>query len=119
MEIESSLQLGHSLRPTMNLTQGSTPHQNEDVNFFSSQLGPSTRHNIPTSTTGVLDDALRPLEKSTRSMKNSLKAFNSQFNEKARLNYASHLSDTMITTQVLVKSVGKGAQLIDKIGNLQ
>ncbi|MBN2974768.1 type III secretion system rspB [Pseudomonas sp. MAFF 301380] len=52
-------------------------------------------------------------------MKKSLKAFNSELSEKHRLSYSSHLSNTMLMTQMLVKSVGKGAQLIEKISNLQ
>ncbi|KTC63378.1 hypothetical protein AO262_01510 [Pseudomonas fluorescens ABAC62] len=66
-----------------------------------------------------MTDALNHLGKSTRGMKQSLKAFNADSNEKARVSYASHLSDTMLMTQMLVKSVGKGAQLIEKISNLQ
>ncbi|MBJ2244735.1 type III secretion system rspB [Pseudomonas haemolytica] len=52
-------------------------------------------------------------------MTKGLKDFNSEFKEKNRLNYASNLSDSVLLTQTLVKCVGKSAQLVEKISNLQ
>ncbi|KAA6196098.1 type III secretion system rspB [Pseudomonas lactis] len=52
-------------------------------------------------------------------MSRGLKDFNNEFKENNRLNYASHLSDSVLLTQTLVKCVGKGAQCLEKVSNLQ
>ena len=96
-----------------------SPHENEDINFFSSQLSPSVPPITAAPQSNALTDALQHLDKSTAGMSKGLKAFNSEFKEKVRLNYAANLSDSVLLTQTLVKCVGKGAQLIDKVSNLQ
>jgi hypothetical protein len=48
-----------------------------------------------------------------------LRAYSTGNKEKDSANYAGNLSDTMLLTQVLTKSVGKTAQFLEKISNLQ
>ncbi|HJH19808.1 MAG TPA: EscI/YscI/HrpB family type III secretion system inner rod protein [Pseudomonas lactis] len=91
----------------------------EDVSFFSSLLEPSMQRATATSSSNALTDALQHLDKARSGMSRGLKDFNNEFKEKNRLNYASHLSDSVLLTQTLVKCVGKGAQCLEKVSNLQ
>jgi hypothetical protein len=105
------------IQPASRPSQGS-----EDAHFFASQMGHSTRPfntAAPTDISNILTDASALLVKSTNRMSKGLKAFNTSNNEKEKLNYSTELSNTMLLTQVLAKSVGKTAQLVEKISNLQ
>ena len=94
-------------------------HHSEDVSFFSSQLEPSMQRGTAAPSSNALTDALQHLDKAKSGMSKGLKDFNNEFKEKNRLNYASHLSDSVLLTQTLVKCVGKGAQCLEKVSNLQ
>ncbi|AZE64952.1 hypothetical protein SAMN05216475_0159 [Pseudomonas synxantha] len=94
-------------------------HHSEDVSFFSSQLEPSMQRVTAAPSSNALTDALQHLDKAKSGMSKGLKDFNNEFKEKNRLNYASHLSDSVLLTQTLVKCVGKGAQCLEKVSNLQ
>ncbi|AZE52907.1 hypothetical protein C4K03_0729 [Pseudomonas synxantha] len=94
-------------------------HDSEDVSFFSSQLEPSMQRVAAAPSSNALTDALQHLDKAKSGMSKGLKDFNNEFKEKNRLNYASHLSDSVLLTQTLVKCVGKGAQCLEKVSNLQ
>ena len=91
----------------------------EDVSFFSSQLEPSMQRVTATPSSNALTDALHLLDKAKSGMSKGLKDFNNEFKEKNRFNYASHLSNSLLLTQTLVKCVGKGAQCLEKVSNLQ
>ncbi|SDL07496.1 hypothetical protein SAMN04490190_3199 [Pseudomonas libanensis] len=94
-------------------------HYSEDVSFFRSQLEPSMQRVTAAPSSNALTDALQHLDKAKSGMSKGLKDFNNEFKEKNRLNYASHLSDSVLLTQTLVKCVGKGAQCLEKVSNLQ
>ncbi|WLI07466.1 hypothetical protein PSH66_03775 [Pseudomonas sp. FP597] len=120
MKIERPLQQENTDSLTRHNDHNPSSSRHEDANFFASLLEPSTRPITPApASSGVAAAALNYLDKSSDEMKKSLKAFNSELSEKNRLSYSSHLSNTMLMTQMLVKSVGKGAQLVEKISNLQ
>lgn len=96
--------------------------QTEDAHFFESEIEHSTRAvntAAPTDSSNILTDASALLVKSTNRMSRGLKAFNTTNNEKEKLNYSTELSNTMLLTQVLTKCVGKTAQSVEKISNLQ
>ena len=94
-------------------------HHSEDASFFSALLAPSMQRVTATPSANALTDALQYLDKAKSGMSRGLKDFNNEFKEKNRLNYASHLSDSVLLTQTLVKCVGKGAQCLEKVSNLQ
>lgn len=119
MQIETQILREHENSLTARRPSTPPTHQSEDVNFFSSQLEPSMQRVTAAPSSNALTDALRLLDKSKSGMTKGLKDFNSEFKEKNRLNYASNLSDSVLLTQTLVKCVGKSAQLVEKISNLQ
>lgn len=93
-----------------------------DINFFTSTLAqPATladnrgRSEKP----GLLSEASELLTQSTERMTKSLRALSKKTNERDMREYPSHLSNTLLLTHVLVKGVGKTAQGIEKISNLQ
>ncbi|MCF5543620.1 type III secretion system rspB [Pseudomonas salomonii] len=52
-------------------------------------------------------------------MSKGLQALSKGNNEKMMLEYPRMLSNTVLTTQVLVKGLGSTVQLVEKISNLQ
>ena len=93
-----------------------------DVNYFASLMDPSAFASAaPSYTTpqSMLSDASGKLASVTQRMTKSLRALsgNNKFDEARK--YPEQLSDTLLLTHILVKSVGKTAQCIDKISNLQ
>lgn len=93
-----------------------------DVNFFASQLDAPAR-SIDTAPRaeipGLVAHASDHLINSTNELSKSLLAFSKNNGNDAMHKYTTHLSTTLLTSHVLVKTVGKTAQCIDKICNLQ
>jgi len=96
------------------------PGPHTDATFFRSMLeqsGPPLTATAGAST--VLSDVSRQLKASesrlTRALKSSSKGIEmDQFKE-----YPRELSNAVLTSQLLVKSLGKATQCIDKLSNLQ
>ena len=121
MRVERNLMSGNNGALNPSNTQESTLPR-EDVNFFSSQLEGSARPVTASSaspSSNLLIDASNQLIKSTTGLSKGLRAYSTGNKEKDSANYAGNLSDTMLLTQVLTKSVGKTAQVLEKISNLQ
>lgn len=96
--------------------------QSEDVNFFIPSLEHSGQAAIavaPTVTPNALTDMSNQLLKSSNYMGRALKAMGNGTRENFSLGYSTQLSTTVLGTQMLVKGLSKGAQLIEKISNLQ
>ena len=93
-----------------------------DVNYFASimdssaQPSPATHYTTPQS---MLSEASERLTSVTQRMTKSLRALSGENKFDEARKYPEQLSDTLLLTQILVKSVGKTAQGIDKICNLQ
>ncbi|UVH49722.1 hypothetical protein P0D91_15705 [Pseudomonas sp. CBSPBW29] len=93
-----------------------------DVSFFTSALEHSTLLRISIGrphTSNLLSVASELLTDSTSRMTKSLQAFSKKNDEKAMSHYPGHLSNTLLLTHVVVKGVGKTAQCVEKICNLQ
>ncbi len=122
MRVDRNLMSGNNnALPSSTLPQESTLPR-EDVSFFSSQLEGSARRVTASSaspSSNLLVDASNQLIKSTTGLTKGLRAYSTGNKEKDSANYAGNLSDTMLLTQVLTKSVGKTAQFLEKISNLQ
>lgn len=121
MQIKSDLPLEQRLSLRPSAYEHSAP-QNDDASFFSSQLERPTqalRDPSQQSSPNLLVDASNALLKSNELMSKGLRAFSKGNNEKQTLLYGSHLSNSVLMTQILVKSVSKSAQLVEKISNLQ
>lgn len=67
----------------------------------------------------MLAQASEHLNKSTDELSKNLKALGKNNSIDAVHKYTAQLSNTLLTSHVLVKSLGKTAQCIDKICNLQ
>lgn len=99
-----------------------SPISHSDVNYFASIMEPSTLPSTPTNYTtpqSMLSEASERLTSVTQRMTKSLRALSSENKFDEARKYPEQLSDTLLLTQILVKSVGKTAQGIDKICNLQ
>ncbi|MGL5997341.1 MAG: hypothetical protein ACRC1I_12640 [Pseudomonas proteolytica] len=92
-----------------------------DVNYFASIMEPSALPSTTNYTTpqSMLSDASDRLASVTQRMTKSLRALSGENKFDEARKYPEQLSDTLLLTQMLVKSVGKTAQGIDKICNLQ
>jgi hypothetical protein len=121
MQIKTDSALEQKLSARPNATEG-LPVYGDDASFFSSQLErptrvqPSSPSHAPSN---LLVDASNALLKSNELMTKGLRAFSKGNNEKQTLLYGSHLSNSVLMTQILVKSVSKSAQLVEKMSNLQ
>lgn len=80
------------------------------------QPSPGPHYTTPQS---MLSEASERLTSVTQRMTKSLRALSSENKFDEARKYPEQLSDTLLLTQMLVKSVGKTAQGIDKICNLQ
>lgn len=93
-----------------------------DVNFFNSTLTPPSlpstaiNHAMPQN---MLSEAAGKLNSVTERMTKSLRALSSKNKLDEARKYPGQLSDALLLTHMLSKSVGKTAQCIDKISNLQ
>lgn len=93
-----------------------------DVNFFSSML----EHSFPaTSASGkrglptALIEAIEPLNITRARLARALKSTNKQMNIQELKKFPGELSGAVLTSQLLVKTLGKTTQGIDKICNMQ
>ena len=97
-------------------------HSATDVSFFNSTLIPSpiantaVDHALPPN---MLSEAAGKLNSMTERMTKSLRALSSKNKLDEARKYPGQLSDALLLTHMLSKSVGKTAQCIDKISNLQ
>lgn len=93
----------------------------EDVNFFVSSLGlpdPGRRAAQDTPAPNMLSELGEQLSQATDRVTKGLRAFSKGGNLKEMRDYPSRLSETTLLTQVMVKSISKTAQSVDKICNL-
>lgn len=93
-----------------------------DINFFASIMAPSTPPTTATSYTtpqSMISEASGKLASVTQRMTKSLRALSGDDKFDEARKYPDQLSNTLLLTHVLVKSVGKTAQCVDKICNLQ
>ncbi|WP_439863264.1 hypothetical protein [Pseudomonas antarctica] len=118
MRIERNLTSGNDAPHTPFKTQESNL-QRDDASFFSAQMESSARPVTASSPSNLLTDVSNQLIKSTTGMSKGLRAYSTGNKEKDSANYAANLSDSMLLTTVLTKSVGKTAQFLEKISNLQ
>ena len=98
------------------------PGPSSDANFFAFQLDKPTRLTetpVPVNHSNLLAQASAQLQKSTDQMSKSLRAFSKNSSDDAMRKYPAQLSNTLLMSHVLVKSLGKTAQCVEKIGNLQ
>lgn len=113
----SAAQNGVSSRYTVDNASSSA-----DADFFKALLSPTatstSRINDPQAST-LLSIASVQLTESTDRMARSLKAISKKGNEEALGNFPNQLSNSLFLSQILVKSLGKTTQCIDKICNLQ
>ncbi|WP_256353033.1 MULTISPECIES: type III secretion apparatus protein RspB [unclassified Pseudomonas] len=93
-----------------------------DIDFFNSTL----EHASPTMTattkpgaTNLLADASEQLIHSTNRLNKSLKAMSKDASLEDFKKYPKELSNSLLLSQLLVRSLGKTTQCIDKICNLQ
>ncbi|WP_025856544.1 EscI/YscI/HrpB family type III secretion system inner rod protein [Pseudomonas sp. CHM02] len=94
---------------------------NTDVNFFNAMMPPSlqpgTTH--PAHSQNLLSEAASTLNSMTNRMTKSLRALGSSDKYEEARKYPEQLSQAVLLQHMLTKCVGKAAQGIDKISNLQ
>ncbi|MGH8451734.1 hypothetical protein [Pseudomonas sp.] len=92
-----------------------------DINFFNSAMTPTSRPNTAVSQPpqNLLTDVDTKLTSVAERMTRSLRALSSTNKLEEARKYPSQLSDALLLTHMLTKSIGKTAQGIDKISNLQ
>lgn len=121
MQIKDRLASVHSgVRPDENTADYST--SSADANFFNAALSPSTasvRTPADVTASTLLSIASSQLNESTQRITRSLKAISKKGNEEALGKLPNQLSNSLFLSQILVKSLGKTTQCIDKISNLQ
>jgi len=108
------------LRGTNTLSEGSTSRT--DIEFFTSTLEHSTPPISAAARLGapsLLASASEQLIRSTDGMSKSLKAISKHGNREELAKFPNQLSNSLFLSQILVKSLGKTTQCIDKICNLQ
>jgi hypothetical protein len=93
-----------------------------DINFFNSLIAPSSFPNKKpsyTETRSALFEFSNKLDTLTKNMTKGLRALSDRERSDEARKYPSQLSDSVLLTHVGVKSIGKSAQCVDKICNLQ
>ncbi|WP_256673711.1 MULTISPECIES: type III secretion apparatus protein RspB [unclassified Pseudomonas] len=93
-----------------------------DISFFSSQLGHSTSSRIAAEkldSSNLLIAASEQFDTTKAKITKQLKTLSKQIDRDAMRKYPNELSNTLFMSQILVKSLGKTTQCIDKICNLQ
>ncbi|MFC6336524.1 type III secretion apparatus protein RspB [Pseudomonas sp. CCM 7891] len=93
-----------------------------DVDFFTSTLERSSPPITATVTAGassLLTGASEQLINSKNRLNKSLKAISKDANMDELKKYPKELSNSLLMSQLLVKSLGKASQCIEKITNLQ
>lgn len=95
---------------------------NADASFFSAMLTPSMPARSLTAsgtTPTVLTEIVERLKTKENRMARALKSSSDSTYTNAFNEYPRDLSSVVITSQLIVKSLGKATQCIDKICNLQ
>lgn len=91
-----------------------------DVDFFKAALTqkawPIT---APSQNSNMLTVASSELTRTTDQLKRTLKAISKKGNDELLGKFPNQLSNALFQSQILVKSLGKATQCIDKISNLQ
>jgi hypothetical protein len=93
-----------------------------DVDFFNSTLEHSASAMTATAnpgSTNLLASASEQLTHSTNRLNKSLKAMSNNASLEDFKKYPKELSNSLLLSQLLVRSLGKTTQSIDKICNLQ
>ncbi len=111
---------GDGLEGTYNTRDLSGP--NTDVTFFRSMLEHSAPPPIATASTGastLLSDVSKQLKASENRLARALKSSSKGIEMDRFKEYPRELSNAVLTSQLLVKSLGKTTQCIDKLSNLQ
>lgn len=95
---------------------------NTDVTFFRSMLEHSTPPPTATANAGastLLSDVSKQLKASESRLARALKSSSKGIEMDQFKEYPRELSNAVLTSQLLVKSLGKATQCIDKLSNLQ
>lgn len=95
---------------------------NIDASFFSSMLGQTAPTAAVTRTEGaptVLAQAAQQLKHTENNLVRLLKSSRKGTEMEAFTEYPRELSKAVLTSQLLVKCLGKTTQCIDKLSNLQ
>lgn len=99
-----------------------SPISRADINYFVSTMAPSALISTAANYTtpqSMISEASGKLASVTQKMTKSLRALSGENKFDEARKYPDQLSDTLLLTHILVKSVGKTAQCVDKICNLQ
>ncbi len=94
----------------------------KEVNFFSSAVGTSSSSSTaidPITLQNILSDASGRASALTSRMTKSLRALSDKNKFDEARKYPGQLSDALLFTSLISKSIGKTAQCVDKICNLQ
>ncbi|WPN99026.1 EscI/YscI/HrpB family type III secretion system inner rod protein [Pseudomonas sp. MUP55] len=91
-----------------------------DVDFFKAALTQQTWPSTASSQrSNILTIASSELAHTTDQLKKTLKAISKNGNDELLGKFPNQLSNALFQSQILVKSLGKATQCIDKISNLQ
>ena len=93
-----------------------------DVAFFSSMLdplAPNTATMVKDGIPSLLANTSNQLQDLQRRLGRTLKSSSKTMNVEKLREYPRDLSNATLTSQLLIKSLGKATQFIDKISNLQ
>lgn len=91
-----------------------------DVDFFKSALAHSSQPiTALLQNSNILTVASSELSSTTDQLKKTLKGISKKGNEELLGKFPNQLSNALFQSQILVKSLGKTTQCIDKICNLQ
>ncbi|MDO4235369.1 MULTISPECIES: EscI/YscI/HrpB family type III secretion system inner rod protein [Pseudomonas] len=102
-------------------TTHDTPVLSSDVDFFNSMMLPSPVASAPSpaQSPNLLSEATDTLNSLTHRMSRSLRALAGKDKSIEARKYPHQLSNAVLLQHMLTKCVGKTAQGIDKISNLQ
>ncbi|WP_300627570.1 hypothetical protein [Pseudomonas sp.] len=102
-------------------TTHDAPDLNSDMNFFNSMMLPSSAMSTaaPANSQNLLSEATDTLNSMTHRMARSLRALGNKDKAVEARKYPLQLSNAVLLQHMLTKCVGKTAQGIDKISNLQ
>ncbi|WLG40257.1 type III secretion apparatus protein RspB [Pseudomonas rhodesiae] len=93
-----------------------------DLDFFASQLERPTsksRVTVQLETMGVLTNAATAVDITKKNITRDLSRLSKNIDREALRKYPNDLSNAMLMSHFIVKSLGKTTQCIDKICNLQ
>lgn len=91
-----------------------------DADFFRSALAQSSQPiTTPFQSSNILTTASSELTRTTDQLKKTLIAISKKGNDEMLGKFPNQLSNALFQSQLLVKSLGKTTQCIDKICNLQ